>query len=311
MSPAPMVSVVVPTYGRPSLALDCIDSLLKNDYPCYEVLIIDQGPDTTLRDAVRSRYGQTSSIRQFFLERPGLNRARNLGVHHAKAEIVAFIDDDAVAVPHWLSAIARTFTEPQPQPALIGGRILPIWDSPRPPWYPPEMEYLLGLYDMGEAAKPFPEADLPIGANMAALRQRILEVGGFHERLEADHSRPRQFITGGDSMLAQQLKDSGHVAYYQPNATVYHRISPAKLTPGHFLRRNYWEGVTVVTRMSLLGHIPRQVGWPSPRITFARCRGPAAEPWEHSGGDGRRRRFRSPPCERWGSLPMAWGSYAP
>jgi glycosyltransferase involved in cell wall biosynthesis len=251
-----MVSVIVPTYGRPAMALDCIDSVLKNDYPCYEVLVIDQGPGATLRDAVSSRYGPASPVRWLFLEPPGLNRARNLGVSHARGEIVAFIDDDALAVPHWLSAIAETFARCRPQPALVGGRILALWGVSRPRWYPPELEYLLGLYDIGDTARPFPGTDLPIGANMAAVRQRVLEAGGFHEGLEADHGRPRSFITGGDSMLAQQLKDAGYVAYYQPKATVYHRISPAKLTPGHFLRRYYWEGVTLVTRMTLLGQIP-------------------------------------------------------
>lgn len=250
-----MISVIVPTYGRTPSALECIESVVKNRHADFELLVVDQGPDNTLKAAIEARYATVRAVRHLWAAPPGLNRARNIGLQHAAGDIVAFIDDDAIADENWLAGIAKTFRELSPPPALMGGRILPIWPQRRPRWLPASREVLFGLYDIGNEGRPFPDGDLPIGANMAGIREAIMAAGGFHEDLEADAKRPGAFLTGGDSLIAQQLKDVGHVLYYQPRATVYHKISPNKLRPTAFLRRHFWEGITEVTRMRLAGTI--------------------------------------------------------
>jgi len=253
-----MISVVIPTYGRPASVIECVESVLNNNYSSeYEILIIDQAPDSTLGNEVHRRYGNTATIRYFFLDVAGASRARNLGVRCAHGEIVAFIDDDVIADPGWLKSIARTFCDVHPRPGLMAGRILPIWLCSRPRWLPREREFLLGLYDIGDQAKLLPDADLPLSANMAALRQLVIDIGGFDERLGFDYSRKEPMIAGEDSMLGQQLKDAGHLIYYQPAAIGRHKISKLKLSPRYFLRRHFWEGVTVVTCMKLMGTIKR------------------------------------------------------
>jgi glycosyltransferase involved in cell wall biosynthesis len=250
-----MISVILPTYGRCASALECIESVVTNRYSDFELLIIDQGPDKTLEAAVKVRYAGSHIIRYVWSTPPGLNRARNTGLQHAKGKIVAFIDDDAVADENWLAEIASTFSALSPAPVLVGGRIVPVWPGARPRWLPAEREVLLGLYDVGSDGRPFPDGDLPIGANMAGLRDEMLAAGGFHDDLEADAGRPGVQLTGGDSLIGQQLKDAGHVLYYQPRATVYHKISANKLRPVRFLKRHFWEGITEVTRMRLAGTI--------------------------------------------------------
>jgi glucosyl-dolichyl phosphate glucuronosyltransferase len=251
----PLVSVIIPTYGRPALALDCIESVRANRYPRFEILIIDQGPDHALESSVAERFGTSTLVRYVRLAPPGLNRARNLGLREAQGEIVAFIDDDAVADQDWLEGIAAAFTEVQPTPGLVGGRLLPLWPGARPAWLPLEGEVLLGIYDIGNTGQVFPGGDLPIGANMSGNRQAILSVGGFHEGLEADAERPGVELTGGDSMIGQLLKAAGHTLYYEPRATVHHRISASKLRLGAFVKRYFWEGRTEATRLILGGAI--------------------------------------------------------
>jgi glycosyltransferase involved in cell wall biosynthesis len=247
-----LISVVLPTYERPAMALECVESILRNDHAEYEVLIVDQGPDRTLERELIGRYGMTPRIRYFYLRPPGVSRARNLGLHEAHGEIVAFIDDDALADPHWLRGIARTFAEIDPRPALMGGRIRPIWPFPKPRWYPAEREFLLGMYDSGDSARPFPERDLPMSGNMAGVRKVIIDIGGFDESLGPDRSRPGTVLVGEDSMLGQRMRDAGHLIYYQPAALVRHRIFESKLRPMSFLRRHFLEGVTVAARMKLM-----------------------------------------------------------
>ncbi len=250
-----MVSVVLATCGRQAMALECIESILANDYSEFEILVVDQDTSRTLKSELVARYGETKKIRYFFLDKKGLSRARNLGVREAQGEIVAFIDDDAIADKSWLRGIAQIFNGTDQKPAFIGGRILPIWSCLKPSWYPVEKEFLLGLYDIGDEAKLFPGSDLPIGANMAGLRQVIIDMGSFDERLGFDYSRKQSMIAGEDSMLAERIKEAGYQIYYQPVATVRHRVAKSKLSPKYFLRRHFWEGVTIVNRLMLMGKI--------------------------------------------------------
>ena len=250
-----MVSVVLATCGRQAMALECIESILANDYSEFEILVVDQDTNQALKNELVARYGATKKIRYFFLDRKGLSRARNLGVREAKGEIVAFIDDDAIADKGWLKGIAQIFNGTDRRPAFIGGKILPIWSCLKPRWYPAEKEFLLGLYDIGDDAKPFPDSELPIGANMAGLRPVIIDMGSFDERLGFDYSRKQSMIAGEDSMLAERIKEAGYQIYYQPEATVRHRVAQSKLNMRYFLRRHFWEGVTIVNRLMLMGKI--------------------------------------------------------
>jgi GT2 family glycosyltransferase len=111
------------------------------------------------------------------------------------------------------------------------------------------------MYDVGDSAKPFPERDLPMSGNMAGVRQVLIDMGGFDESLGPDYSRPRMKLAGEDSMLSQRIRDAGHLIYYQPAAVVHHRILESKLKARFFLRRNFWEGVTVAARMKLMAGI--------------------------------------------------------
>src|SRR5215469_13147231 len=188
MEPAPPISVIVPTCFREKMLIDCVASLLNQSYPNFETIIIDQAPEPRLERDLSARFGCEKRIRYMHVARAGASRARNLGVKAASSRIVAFIDDDAVADPGWLQAIADAFADCR-RPALMAGRILPLWDGPRPGWYPPQREYLLGVYNIGGSLRPLPAADQPIGANMAGLRQVILDHGGFEEALGPSYFR--------------------------------------------------------------------------------------------------------------------------
>lgn len=156
----PKVSVVVATCGRPELVLDCIDSILKNDFDDYEVLVVDQDPARGLDPLLGKRFGKDPRVRYFFLEPPGLSRARNTGLEHARGQFVVFIDDDAEVERSWIRAYVDAFTSIHPTPGLVAGQIVPLWLSAKPSWYPEEREYLLGPYtEKGGDLIPMPAVD--------------------------------------------------------------------------------------------------------------------------------------------------------
>jgi glycosyltransferase involved in cell wall biosynthesis len=264
MKQASLISVIVPTCFREQLLIDCVDSLVSQSYPSFEIIVIDQAPQPRLEAVLGERFHGDPRIRYFHVDAAGAARARNTGVAHAAGSIVAFIDDDAVAETAWLQEVAEALEDPL-HPAVVAGRLLPLWNGRRPPWYPRQAEYLLGLYDIGDRRCPMPPADLPIGANMAGLRSIIIENGGFDENLGPNYFRKNQRITGEDGILGQRIRAAGHVILYEPGAVVRHRVDAHKQTRSYFITRNFWEGVTVIQQMQLLG-VAGSSRWPHYRF---------------------------------------------
>ncbi len=242
----PFISVVICTYQRPSFLRKCLGSVLSETYDPYEVIVVGQGPDQTSKRVVEEFLETSPKLQYLHSETVGLSPARNMGCHRARGEVIAFIDDDAVASPQWLEGYAEIFQQTSPIPGMVGGRIDPVWETPKPRWYPSEREFLLGLYNIGDEVRPFPETDLPVGANFAILRKAIDGQAGFDERLGFNIKRKHSMIAGEDSLVALRVKDAGYQIYYQPKAKVYHHVSSVKLSRKYFLRRHYWEGITHV-----------------------------------------------------------------
>jgi len=244
MDKSPYISVVICTFKRPLFLKKCIQSLLDNTFKDYEIIIVGQGPDETPRIVINEYFKDSPQIRYVHTESVGLSHARNTGCNNANGEIIAFIDDDAVASPRWLEGYAEIFKNLTPVPAMVGGRIEPDWKVQRPKWYPEERQFLLGIYNIGDTIQPFPETDLPIGANFAILKSVLEEIGGFDTRVGFDNSRKNPMIAGEDSLLALKVRDAGYSIYYQPKASILHHISSEKISRKYFLKRHFWEGVT-------------------------------------------------------------------
>jgi len=99
---APLVSVIIPTYNRPTLTIDAIESVRAQTYPSWELLVVDDGStDDTLHVL-----GQLISDRRVHLlsqTNRGQAAARNLGLKHARGDWIAFLDSDDLWLPNKLS----------------------------------------------------------------------------------------------------------------------------------------------------------------------------------------------------------------
>jgi len=256
----PDISVVIATCGRPEMLLDCVESILKgNKNVNYEIIIVDQDADSNVKHILHQRYPDNDQIKYSLLEKAGASRARNFAVERSRAPIIAFIDDDALAEKGWLDAMLYVFSNVKPLPALVGGCIEPIWPRERPVWFPEQKEMLLGLLDIGNELCAMPEVLQPIGANMAGVREIILSHGGFDENMGPNYFLKFSMITGEEAILSRRIRKSGYPIYYQPRSKVFHRISKEKATRSYLLRRNFWEGVTVITELQLLDELGSKI----------------------------------------------------
>ena len=74
----------------------------------------------------------------------GISHARNRGIREAKGEIIAFTDDDVIVDKHWIQNIDKAFKE-HDDVACVGGKILPIWEVPKPKWLKPNLYDLFSI----------------------------------------------------------------------------------------------------------------------------------------------------------------------
>lgn len=87
----PLVSVIIPNYNYSIYLKDCVNSILNQDYPALEVIVVDDGStDNSLRKL--SEFGK--SIKVIESSNFGVNHARNLGLKASTGELVAFCDSD-------------------------------------------------------------------------------------------------------------------------------------------------------------------------------------------------------------------------
>jgi glycosyltransferase involved in cell wall biosynthesis len=240
----PLISVVLCTRNRADLLDKAIASVVAQDFPseAYEVLIVDNGSSDHTRQ-IADRYAEQPNIRYILEEEVGLCVARNTGWQAASASYVALFDDDAIARPGWLAAIARTFQRSQGDVGVIGGRIDPIWVAPRPDWLADEIAGALTIVDWGSNEKEIcdPRREYLVGANMAAPKAVIAEVGGFHPWLDRVGNN---LLSNGDIHLEIKIMRRGYRCLYVPDMAIEHLAPPERLTQAWFTKRFYWQGIS-------------------------------------------------------------------
>ena len=103
----PMVSVVICAYNAERTMRPCLESLRRLDYPNFEVVIVDDGSRDSTAD-ISMDFPEFRLIRQ---PNKGLSVARNVGMHAARGEFIAYTDSDCVVDPHWLTLMMRSIVE--------------------------------------------------------------------------------------------------------------------------------------------------------------------------------------------------------
>src|SRR6266566_7448096 len=108
----------------------------------------------------------------------GASGARNSAAIVARGEVLAFLDDDAIAEVNWIEHFTTCYTDPHV--IGVGGKIEPLWSGKRPSWFPNEFNWVVGCTYPGIPTENTPVRNV-IGANMSVRRHVLMAVGGFRE----------------------------------------------------------------------------------------------------------------------------------
>jgi GT2 family glycosyltransferase len=235
---APSVSVVIcaHTEERWDDTLAAAASVRRQSYAAKElIVVVDHNP--RLYHRLKSALpGATVTENR---EEPGLSGGRNTGVALAAGEIVAFLDDDAVAEPDWLKFLVDAYSDPAV--AGVGGLTLPLWDGERPSWFPREFDWVVGCSYTGLPTQRT-EIRNPIGTNMAFRRAALTSVGGFVDGIGRIGTVP---LGCEETELAIRVRDvTGGRVLHVPEARVQHRVPATRVTWRYFVSRCWAEGLS-------------------------------------------------------------------
>jgi len=103
------VSVILPTFNRNYIVSRAIDSVLKQDFFNWELIIVDDGSTDDTRNKVASY--RDERIKYFVIPHKGQSAARNFGIKNSSGELIAFLDSDDYYLPHHLSRAVKYFAE--------------------------------------------------------------------------------------------------------------------------------------------------------------------------------------------------------
>ncbi len=243
------VSVIIPTRNRASLLTQMLDSLARQTMPLdrFEVLVVDNASNDNTREAALHFTSTFPHFSYLFQKNVGLHSGRHMGLQNSRGNILVFADDDIVPFTSWLEGMELAFENPKV--ALVGGRVLPLYEAPPPAWEKKlwiatesgTFNPYFSLLDFGAKQIEIPGLFV-FGCNFGVRKQIALELGGFHP--DAFPKDRIQLRGNGEAALAQKIQASGHLIVYEPTASVYHHVSKNRLTMAYVEDRAFLEGVT-------------------------------------------------------------------
>jgi len=222
----PLFSVIIPTYARLASLEACLNGFCRSKFPRdrFEIIVVDDG-SPVCPNHVAERFQDKLNITILSQPNAGPAVARNFGARHARGVYVAFIDDDCVPAPDWLSALSQQFSlSPD---CLAGGSIInSLPDNP----YSTTTQLIQAYVYEYHYRRP-DTSFLLNGSNMALSTSHFQKLGGF--------SNSFRQAGGEDYDFCHRWHAAGRPVSYVPKATVYHAH---ELTFSSFWRQHFTYG---------------------------------------------------------------------
>ena len=224
----PEIAAAICTRDRPEQLERALQSLLGQSVAPAVIIVVDNAPRTDqVQRLVQNRFPSVRYVRE---DVQGLDFARNRALREASQEVVAFLDDDAVADPGWIAETSAVFRESD-KICLCTGRVEPLTLET-------EGQRLFeanGGFGRGDQRIVLPAKStnrlngLPApsiawcisvgsGCSLAVRREAILELGGFDEALDMGAALPG----GGDLDIIWRAVTAGHTVVYEPRVSARH-----------------------------------------------------------------------------------------
>ncbi|MET8451592.1 glycosyltransferase family 2 protein [Streptomyces sp. NPDC005209] len=255
----PDISVVICVYteDRWEDILAAVSSVRAQSRPALEtLLVVDHNP--ALLDRLAKEYkeyekyggieedgeaGRPGAVRVLANAGPrGLSAGRNTGIAASRGEVIAFLDDDAVAERDWLRRFAEGYADPRVM--AVGGRTMPIWASGRrPDWFPEEFDWVVGCTYKGLPPGRVRVRNV-LGGNASFHRTAFDLAGGFATGIGRDGDKRPLGCEETELCIRLTRARPDAVLLIDDRAVIHHRVPEAREHFGYFRTRAYAEGLS-------------------------------------------------------------------
>jgi GT2 family glycosyltransferase len=212
---APFVSVVIPTYGRPEVLADTIRYLLAQDYPRYEIIVVDQTEETTA--ARRAPVFDDARVSYAAIRERGPQAAKNFGIGRARGDIILTVDDDIIPEPDLIAQHVKNYDDPKI--GAVGGRVFSPGEGEtdhRKIGVIKPNGIVLGNYT-SRRKKPISTV---FGCNFSFRKAAFETVGQYDTRYIGN------FVREETDLCARIIK-AGYTIIFEPDARVIHLRAPS------------------------------------------------------------------------------------
>jgi glycosyltransferase involved in cell wall biosynthesis len=220
---------------------DAVESVFAQTHDDVELVVVVDGPEDVYERAMADYGDRDDVVVHLNDENQGLLVSRNNGAKAATGDVVAFLDDDAVADERWVEELVATY---EAHGALAaGGRMVPEWVAGEPAFIPEEFYFLIGATyrGFGDGVDTPAEVRNTNGSNISFRRDVFLDLDGFDPTIGG--RKGDRNLQGGETELCERLRvEYGDGVRYNPDAVVAHKIYDYRTELRWLLDRAFWQG---------------------------------------------------------------------
>ncbi|GAA0910346.1 glycosyltransferase family 2 protein [Streptomyces thermoalcalitolerans] len=240
----PGISVVICVYTEDRFEdiLAAVSSVRAQSRPALETLLVVDH-NQALLDRLTREYKEAADVRVLANAGPrGLSAGRNTGIAASRGEIIAFLDDDAVAERDWLRYFAEGYADPRVM--AVGGRTVPIWASGRrPAWFPEEFDWVVGCTYKGLPPGRVRVRNV-LGGNASFRRTAFDVAGGFATGIGRDGDKRPLGCEETELCIRLGKARPDAVLLIDDRAVIHHRVPASRERFRYFRTRAYAEGLS-------------------------------------------------------------------
>lgn len=250
----PLTSVIVIVHDDKKYLKDCFLSVLNQDYPNYEVIMVDNASKDGSADFVRKHFPSVKIVRSSVNR--GYSGGNNLGFIHSAGDFIVVLNPDVVVADDWLSSLVMARLK-EKKPCIVTSKVL-LYDDPRKinacgnSVHYTGLVFCRGMHELEKIYCHYEEVAAPCGASFLIDRITLEKVGFMDEDL---------FSNMSDTDLAFRIRLIGGKCVVASSSVVLHKFR-LKMTPMRFyvlekeryalLFKNYSSKLLKVTLLGLV-----------------------------------------------------------
>ena len=241
-SDCPKVVVGVCTYNRCKDLKRLLQSLIKLDYPNFEIIVVDNNSTDETAEIVAG----FKQIKYVFEEKQGIANARNCLLRNcgADAEYLGMLDDDETVKEDWILRMLDCFQLDE-RIAVVGGPYIPCFEVVPPAWIP----YDFHAFNTDVRGVGAYTVRMAISGN-AMLRMDVIKA----EKIFFDRSlgyNGKVLLSGEDNEFFGKVMGEKYLCGFTEYAPVTHYIDKERVTFKWFVKRYFYEGITQYHRFGV------------------------------------------------------------